>query len=399
MFCVLAFGTISTLSYQLLLHSYVALVAKAYKGKQQRQAARVALIAAKQKKKDAETVMEKNDAAAAAAKAYPFIVHRKAAKRTLPWDLVAGELHLMSPPQLEDIRAARKKPRLEEPFSASTNEAAAELSSHDTAVSLPAADSDDAGADPVKGNRTTGSWTPEVDAKLNSAVTNNRINKSGKEYRTDWAAVAALVPYRTKSQCRRRWRCALEGDEKQVHDGVQVLSELEDALEEDEETVPEAQQDVSGQESVAGDEKSLSDQHHAMKGAEEQAQKDGVAVTLDTEPEPETQRVQEVSLNETVTNEDEAPSEQQQVLDGVVGNDDESPSNKTRIRCYYWPRCQKDPVQCGGWKPRLCRYVQIVNDDVLQEFLKEKKLAQKKRIAKLVADNRLAKKMAKKHRG
>jgi hypothetical protein len=56
----------------------------------------------------------------------------------------------------------------------------------------------------VPGNK----WTSEEDAKLNSAVTNNRKKKSGKGCRTDWAAVVALVPSRTRSQCRdRRSQC------------------------------------------------------------------------------------------------------------------------------------------------------------------------------------------------
>jgi hypothetical protein len=67
-------------------------------------------------------------------------VRRKAAKRTCPWDLAVEELELVSsqPPQDEDIPATKKR-RLEEPFSASTDEAAAKISSIDTAVSLPAA--------------------------------------------------------------------------------------------------------------------------------------------------------------------------------------------------------------------------------------------------------------------
>jgi hypothetical protein len=140
-----------------------------------------------------------------------FIVRRKAAKRTLPWDLSVDELELMSPQQAEDIRAT-KKPRLEEPISASTDEVATTISSHVTAVSLPTADADqaDADADPVKGARATGYWAPEEDAKLTSGVTNNRKMKNGKEYGTDWIAIAALVPGRTKSQCRDRWRNALD---------------------------------------------------------------------------------------------------------------------------------------------------------------------------------------------
>ena len=35
-----------------------------------------------------------------------FAVRRKVAKRTPPWDLTLGELHLMSPSQAEDIRVA-----------------------------------------------------------------------------------------------------------------------------------------------------------------------------------------------------------------------------------------------------------------------------------------------------
>jgi hypothetical protein len=142
-----------------------------------------------------------------------FLVRRKAAKRTLPWDLAADELELVSPQQAEDIRAT-KRSRLEEPPSASTDEAATTISSRGTAVSLPAADDDDdadqADADPVKGTRGTIHWTAEEDAKLNSAVTKYRKKKKDKEYRTDWAAVAAMVPDRTKSQCRGRWRNTLD---------------------------------------------------------------------------------------------------------------------------------------------------------------------------------------------
>jgi hypothetical protein len=32
-----------------------------------------------------------------------FTLHRKAAKRTFPWDLAAGEINLATPPQDEDI--------------------------------------------------------------------------------------------------------------------------------------------------------------------------------------------------------------------------------------------------------------------------------------------------------
>jgi hypothetical protein len=90
-------------------------------------------------------------------------VRRKAAKRTLPWDLPAGELNVMSPwlPQAQEGPAA-KKPRLEDPFSASTDDADIKIAARDdtTAVSLlPTADDAAAAAAadldvyPVKSNR------------------------------------------------------------------------------------------------------------------------------------------------------------------------------------------------------------------------------------------------------
>ena len=80
-----------------------------------------------------------------------FALQRKAAKRTLPWDLTAGELDLASPPQ------ATKKTRLEEPFSAATDEAATKMSSHVATVSLPAAAdiANHADTDPIQGPRAT----------------------------------------------------------------------------------------------------------------------------------------------------------------------------------------------------------------------------------------------------
>jgi hypothetical protein len=143
---------------------------------------------------------------------------RKAAKRTLPWDLKEGELDLMSSPlQDENIRLT-KKPRLGEPLSASLDEAAAKMSSHGTAVSLPAAAAaatDRADADPVdaylvKGIRAKVRWTSGEDAKLNSAVTSICKKKYDKGDTTDWAAVAALVPGRLGNQCYTRWRDALD---------------------------------------------------------------------------------------------------------------------------------------------------------------------------------------------
>jgi hypothetical protein len=138
---------------------------------------------------------------------------RKAAKRTLPWDLAAGELDLVSPqPRAEDI-PARKKRRLEEPFSASTEEAASTTASpSDVSVGLPppAADSDDANvnAEPVMdtqpdaggATRATRRWTLQEDARLTTTVANTSKKKWGKEYKTDWATISALIPGRTAIQ-------------------------------------------------------------------------------------------------------------------------------------------------------------------------------------------------------
>jgi hypothetical protein len=156
-------------------------------------------------------------------------ISRKAAKRTLPWDLTAEELLLLSsqPPQAEDIPAARKKPRLEESLPTTTDEAARKTDSNDLSVGLPPPpaadiDIDDANTDadtntdidPVMDTQpdavATGNWTLEEDEKLTSAVTNTRKKKHRGEYAPDWMEISSLVPGRTNSQCRCRWRDALD---------------------------------------------------------------------------------------------------------------------------------------------------------------------------------------------
>jgi hypothetical protein len=150
-------------------------------------------------------------------------LRRKAAKRTLPFDLTAEELDLVSPtpPQDEDI-PGRKKRRLEEPLPTTTYQPAKKTVSADVSVGLspPAtADSDDANADAVTdtqpnavgSNRTTARlWTTDEDAQLTSAVANTSKKKWGNEYKTDWDAVAALVPNRTKRLCINRWKEVLD---------------------------------------------------------------------------------------------------------------------------------------------------------------------------------------------
>jgi hypothetical protein len=151
-----------------------------------------------------------------------FMLRRRAAKRTVPWDLAAEELDLLSPPpQAVDI-PARKKPRLEEPLPTTTDQAARKAASPDVSEGLPPPvvdDDNDANADPVTDTQpnaeatpATGSWTLQEDAKLISAVANTSKKKRGKEYTKDWAAIAELVPGRTKNQCRDRWKDVLDPD-------------------------------------------------------------------------------------------------------------------------------------------------------------------------------------------
>jgi hypothetical protein len=140
--------------------------------------------------------------------------HRRAAKRTLPWDLQAGELGLVSPSQAEEIRAM-KRPRLEQ--------------EPDVSVRLPpppppsATDNDDGNANVVlvstdtqpNAGATTVTrrrWTSEEDTTLASAVANSSKKKYGKEYKINWAAIATLVLSKTSTQCRKRWNAALDPD-------------------------------------------------------------------------------------------------------------------------------------------------------------------------------------------
>jgi hypothetical protein len=142
-----------------------------------------------------------------------FTVRRKAAKRILPWDLPIDEIQLALPLPQDEDSPATKRPRLEEPFPTSTDEATTTNdTSHDTAVVLPPPDAA-ADSDPVvymhPDAGTTGTsrrWTPEENAKLTSAVLPTRKKKWNKGFKIDWVAVAALVPGRTRNQSYLRWR-------------------------------------------------------------------------------------------------------------------------------------------------------------------------------------------------
>jgi hypothetical protein len=132
---------------------------------------------------------------------------RKFSKRTVPWDLKVEELDLVSPPPRAEDIPARKKRRLEEPFSASADEAARKNASPDVSVGLlpPTADSDDTNVlDPnlLRANGRTGKWTKDEDSKLKDALQTH----GGK----DWVAMAALVPGRTRNQCYQRWHDVLQ---------------------------------------------------------------------------------------------------------------------------------------------------------------------------------------------
>jgi hypothetical protein len=138
-------------------------------------------------------------------------VYRKAAKRTEPWCLGPPPQNIASPLSIP----ARKKPRLEEPPPATTDEAARKTTSPaaspEISVGLPppAADNYDANADPVtdthddidRANGRTGKWAADEDSKLKGAVETHGSK--------DWETIAALVPGRTNVQCCNRWHHVL----------------------------------------------------------------------------------------------------------------------------------------------------------------------------------------------
>jgi hypothetical protein len=173
-------------------------------------------------------------------------ISRKAAKRTLPWDLNAEELLLLSsqPPQAEDIPAARKKQRLDEPLptTTTTDEAARKTASNDLSEEHSPSAADNyytkTDADPVTTDtqtnagetRATARWTLEEDAKLTSAVANTRKKKHRGEYAPDWVAVAALVPGRTQIPCRKRWCNALDPSIDRTNERAGKWAEDEDSM-------------------------------------------------------------------------------------------------------------------------------------------------------------------------
>jgi hypothetical protein len=131
---------------------------------------------------------------------------RKAIKCTLRWDLAEDEMQLALSQQQDGNVRETKRPRLEEPFSASTDKGPTE-----NTLTHPDADDDNdhTDSDPVmdihpnaRTARVCCRWKQEEDAKLISAVTKTYKKKSGKKYRKDWVGIAALVPDRTKSSVK-----------------------------------------------------------------------------------------------------------------------------------------------------------------------------------------------------
>jgi hypothetical protein len=112
--------------------------------------------------------------------------------------------HIKSSPD-EDI-PARKKPRLQ--------------------VSLPAIVAADADTESHR------RWTPEEDTNLTTAVKTTCKKKYGEEYRPDWVAISKLVPGRTKNQCWQRWHNVFESksDETIVRVGKRWTKEEDDKL-------------------------------------------------------------------------------------------------------------------------------------------------------------------------
>jgi hypothetical protein len=163
----------------------------------------------------------------------------KSAKRANPFSVLieaanrVSLLPLRDEDEDEDVRTT-KKPRLQEPLSASPDEAATKIVSHDTVLALPPADVD-ADLNPVThtqpnagATRATARWTPEEDAKLTDAVTNTCKKKWGKEYKIDWAAVAALVPGRAGKHCRSRWHDVLDPNIDRANGRTGTWTEDED---------------------------------------------------------------------------------------------------------------------------------------------------------------------------
>jgi hypothetical protein len=140
-------------------------------------------------------------------------LQRKVATRTLPMMETVNHASPLLSSQVEEDIPETKKQRLYEPGESSANTDPAYAT-----IALPASDDDDANTneDPVTYTRRC-YWTLEEDAKLTVAFANTRKRKWGKEYVSDFDAIAALVPGRSKKQCFSRWADFLDPSIDRTH--------------------------------------------------------------------------------------------------------------------------------------------------------------------------------------
>jgi hypothetical protein len=126
------------------------------------------------------------------------------------------------------MAAARKNPCLQASFPTIAAEANTLNASPDAIVAVVFAD---AGTDPVAASpiqqpnvgaaqAPRRGWTPEEDTKLTYAVKTTGKKKYGEEYRTDWGAVAAMVPGRTKKLCKGGWHNELDSKSDETTAGA-----------------------------------------------------------------------------------------------------------------------------------------------------------------------------------
>jgi hypothetical protein len=146
-----------------------------------------------------------------------FTVRRKAAKRSERWYQITATPLPPSPqggdiPARKKPRLDEPIPTATDEVAKKT--ASPESS---VGLLPPTTDTDDANADHVTDTQlnagatgATGRWTTGEDVKLISAVANTRKKKSAKGYLRDWVAIAALIPGRTNLQCCDRWNRALD---------------------------------------------------------------------------------------------------------------------------------------------------------------------------------------------
>jgi hypothetical protein len=135
------------------------------------------------------------------------VMRRKVGTKTLPWTKAALN-HTPPPPHDEDIPAT-KKLRLQTSFSTAVEDVVDAHTSNTVTTDSPDNPVDVAPRDNVAASllhaetyrapRRT--WTSEADAQLADAVTKHGNN---------WIAIAAIIPGRNNKECRQRWAKSLD---------------------------------------------------------------------------------------------------------------------------------------------------------------------------------------------